>query len=143
MPLHNLNPFFGFTLLLGESQNYHHDFLSRLCMLWPQLTSATSYNFIPSHALVFLSHLHCLVLELTLQTSSHLRAFTYLHILLYCGSSVCSSDFLNGQDSIIHYNLFYEKSHFIQSQLVPPTNASLIGFLLNLVIAVWGSNLEM
>lgn len=61
MPLHDLNSFFGFTLLLGECQNHYHDFLSILCMLWPQFTSATSSNITLSYALVFQSHLHCLV----------------------------------------------------------------------------------
>lgn len=60
MPLLVLNFFFGFTLCLGENYNYH-DFLSRPCMLWPQLTSATLSNSTPSHALVFRSYLHCLV----------------------------------------------------------------------------------
>lgn len=114
MPLHNLNSFFGFTLLLGESQNYCRDFVSRLCRLWAQLTSATSYNFTLSHALVFRSHWHCLVLELTLQTGFCLRAFTLLHILLY-GSSVYGFDFLKGRDSIIHYNLFHD-THILYSR---------------------------
>lgn len=82
MPLHNLDSFFGFILLLGESQNYYHDFLSRLCMLLSQLTSATSYNFTLSHALVFRSHLHCLVPELTLQTGSCLEPL--LFYTCYC-----------------------------------------------------------
>lgn len=53
--------FFFFTLLLGESQNHYFDFLSRLCVHWPQLSSATSPNSTLPHALVFESHLHCLV----------------------------------------------------------------------------------
>lgn len=105
MPLLNLNFFFGVTLPLGGSHNYH-DFLSRLFMLWPQLTSAPHPTPLPPMLLCFSCSCTVQFLELTFHTGSHLGAFTPLHMLLSYWSSVYNFDFLNREESTIHYNLF-------------------------------------